>query len=153
MSFTVRETLASVDTFKGALAALSSRPLIAPVYFILGGTRAGEGAVITRDRREAKDVWHLEDGIGGWYVLETNYDRTNAAPEKDQRRIVATSAMNSTGQAAMSLESLLGVLSTIGANHSMSVLNNHTTYTTIFTAAHPEASKTLVRWSMNYTQS
>jgi len=152
MSFTVRETLASENNFTGALATLSTRPLIAPVYFILGGTRAGEGAVITRDRLKAKDVWHLKNGIGSWYVLETNYDRTNAPPEGDQRRIVATTAMNRTGQDAMTLKSLFRVLSTRGANHSMSVLNNATTYTTVFTAAHPELSETVVRWSMNYTQ-
>ena len=38
--------------------------IIAPVYYIVGGVRPGEGAVITRDRMKAKDVWTLDADHG-----------------------------------------------------------------------------------------
>lgn len=39
---------------------LSKIPIITGVYYIVGGVRAGEGAVITRDRTGPADIWPLE---------------------------------------------------------------------------------------------
>lgn len=39
---------------------LSKTPIITGVYYIVGGVRAGEGVVITRDRDGPVDIWPLE---------------------------------------------------------------------------------------------
>lgn len=43
---------------------LSKIPIITGVYYIVGGVRAGEGVVITRDRDGPVDIWPLEPGNG-----------------------------------------------------------------------------------------
>ena len=60
--------------FDAALAAARDTPLVSPCYFILGGTAAPQGAVVTRWSNHA-DVRTLGDGHGGdddwcgWRVL------------------------------------------------------------------------------------
>lgn len=44
---------------------LSKTPIITGVYYIVGGVRAGEGAVITRDRTGPADIWSLDPVNGG----------------------------------------------------------------------------------------
>ena len=73
LSFMIRDHLADpTATFAKAVTAYQHTPLIAPVYIIVGGVAAGEGAIITRDRLFALDVWRiaLPDN---WWRLETNY--------------------------------------------------------------------------------
>jgi acid ceramidase len=61
--------------------------LVAPVYYIVGGSGHNEGVVITRDRKTCLDVWILNSGnatnskgnstlLQKWYLLETNYVST-----------------------------------------------------------------------------
>ena len=52
VSILVRETLENVETFENAVEALSDHPIIAPVYYIVGGVSGNDGAVVTRDRCE-----------------------------------------------------------------------------------------------------
>lgn len=46
-------------TYARALSKLANTSVIAPSYVIIGGIGPGEGAVITRGRDKAIDVWHL----------------------------------------------------------------------------------------------
>merc|ERR1712137_1200407 len=56
----------------------------------------GEGAIVTRDRKGAADVWHLYEkpskdtkGINlqaDWFRLQTNYDHWQPVPSYDNRR-------------------------------------------------------------------
>lgn len=48
------------EDFKDAVMRLSKIPIITGVYYIVGGVRAGEGVVITRDRKGPADIWPLE---------------------------------------------------------------------------------------------
>jgi N-acylethanolamine-hydrolysing acid amidase len=77
---TMRDVMENAETFEDALNMLSTVPLPASSYFILGGTDPGQGAVITRNRDDAEDVWRLgqvgEKGTqSSFYVIETNYVR------------------------------------------------------------------------------
>lgn len=69
---------------------LQTEPLIAPVYYITAGSGPNEGAVITRNRDNCRDLWLLNTGTGGnntqdWYLLETNYvSRTAIAPTQER---------------------------------------------------------------------
>ena len=136
----IRDTVASKEMdFESAVIFLADKPLIAPCYIIMGGTKPQEGVVITRDRIAALDTWRLGAEHGRWYLVETNYDHWVPPPADDNRRDPAIKAMNATTRAGLNPTSLFKVMST------SPVLNNHTKYTVIMSAAAPELYNTWVR--------
>ncbi|XP_023127703.1 N-acylethanolamine-hydrolyzing acid amidase [Amphiprion ocellaris] len=139
VSWLFRETLEEAEDFQDAVMRLSKTPLIAGVYYIVGGVRAGEGVVITRDREGAADIWPLDPVNGNWYRVETNFDHWLPPPATDHRREAANKALNATGQDHINMETLYQVLSL------PPVCNSITVYTTLMSAAAPEKYSTLVR--------
>lgn len=59
------QTLEDAEDFQDAVMRLAKVPLITEVYYIVGGVRAGEGVVITRDRAGPADIWPLDPANGG----------------------------------------------------------------------------------------
>lgn len=59
------QTLEEAEDFQDAVMRLAKVPIITGVYYIVGGVRAGEGVVITRDRAGPADIWPLEPLNGG----------------------------------------------------------------------------------------
>src|SRR5579871_2202238 len=57
--------------FDKAVKVFSSTPLLAPCYYILAGPQSSQGAVVTRDRASAVDIWRMN---GTFFLAETNYD-------------------------------------------------------------------------------
>ena len=139
IGFLIRDVFEKTNSFQQAVDMFSTGPLIAPCYFIVGGSQPGEGVVITRGRWNAVDLWWLKPGQGRWYILETNYDHWTSPPPTDKRREVAEKAMNQTGRANINPVTLFKVLST------PPVLNKHTMHTTIMSAAQPWLYTTVVR--------
>lgn len=139
VSWLVRETLEEAEDFQDAVMRLSKTPIITGVYYIVGGVRAGEGAVITRDRTGPADIWSLDPVNGGWYRVETNFDHWLPPPAMDHRREIANKALNATGQDHIDMDTLYQVLSLFP------VCNGITVYTTVMSAAAPEKYNTLVR--------
>ncbi|CAL1608636.1 unnamed protein product [Knipowitschia caucasica] len=139
VSWLVRETLENAEDFLDAVLRLSKVPIITGVYYIVGGVRAGEGVVITRDRTGPADIWPLEPVNGGWYRVETNYDHWKPSPEQDKRRKVANEALNATGQEHINIDTLYQVLSLYP------VCNGVTVYTTTMSAAAPEKFTSVIR--------
>ncbi|TNM88383.1 hypothetical protein fugu_004637 [Takifugu bimaculatus] len=139
VSWLLRETLEEAQDFQDAVLRLSKIPIITGVYYIVGGVRAGEGVVITRDRNGPVDIWPLEPVSGEWFRVETNFDHWLPPPARDHRREAATVALNATGQDGINMETLYQVLSLFP------VCNGITVYTTIMSAASPEKYNTLVR--------
>lgn len=139
ISWLLRTTLSEAESFEAAVYRLAKTPLIADVYYIVGGTNPREGVVITRNRDGPADIWPLDPLKGAWFLVETNYDHWKPAPEKDDRRTPAIKALNATGQARLSLETLFQVLSVVP------VYNNYTIYTTVMSAANPDKYMTRIR--------
>ncbi|XP_006784890.1 N-acylethanolamine-hydrolyzing acid amidase-like [Neolamprologus brichardi] len=139
VSWLVRETLEEAEDFQDAVMRLSKVPIITGVYYIVGGVRAGEGVVITRDREGPADIWPLETAKGGWFRVETNFDHWLPPPAKDHRREAANKALNATGQAHINMNTLYQVLSL------NPVCNGITVYTTVMSAAAPEKYITILR--------
>lgn len=54
------QTLEQAESFQDAVMLLSKIPIITGVYYIVGGVKAGEGVVITRDRTGPADIWPLD---------------------------------------------------------------------------------------------
>ena len=66
-------------TYKEALEGLNTTLLIAPAYFIISGTKTGEGAVVTRgrtgpDNSHGEGIWPIDLKSDAWWRLETNFD-------------------------------------------------------------------------------
>jgi len=59
------QTLEEAEDFQDAVMRLAKIPIITGVYYIVGGARAGEGVVITRDRMGPADIWPLDLLTGG----------------------------------------------------------------------------------------
>ena len=54
-----RDVIENQDTYQQVLDKLTSEPLVAPIYYIVSGTRHGEGAIITRDRTTTVNILYL----------------------------------------------------------------------------------------------
>ncbi|XP_075400303.1 N-acylethanolamine-hydrolyzing acid amidase [Tenrec ecaudatus] len=140
VSWLIRSTLSESETFEAAVFNLANTPLIANVYYIVGGMSPREGVVITRNRKGPEDIWPLEPLKGLWFLVETNYDHWKQVPKKDDRRLPAIKALNATGQADLSLETLFQILSI------EPIKNNNTVYTTVMSAAYPDKYTTKIRF-------
>jgi len=121
VTFLSRTVLTNENDFAAAIDNLSNDALIADVYYIVAGVNPGEGAVISRNRLNATDVWRL-DSPSRWFEVETNYDHWKQPPWFDDRIDPADKAMNAMGQPNLTLEGMLQVLST------KPVMNLQTTY-------------------------
>ena len=139
-SINIRDAIANKEmSFETVVEFLSTTRLIAPSYIIVGGTKAGEGVVITRDRTAAKDLWRLDPNSGRWYLVETNYDHWQPPPKSDNRRDPAIKAMDETTHAGLDAKSLFEVMST------PPVCNNGMIYTVVMSAAMPEIYNSWIR--------
>lgn len=125
--FLTRDTLASATSYEMAKDMLSKSKLLAPVYFILGGTKSKEGCVITRSVKKSLDIWEMS-AAGGWYILETNYDHWKLPLFIDDRRTPANFCMNKITQNNLTMSGIYNVLST------KPVRNKLTTYTALMQA-------------------
>lgn len=106
-----RKAMEAAASYDEAVKFLTDTPMISPVYLIVGGTEPGQGAVVTTNSSGVgNDVWPLKDA-GGWYLVETNYDHWNPAPDRDNRRDPAIKRLEAIGSADISLLGLLNILS------------------------------------------
>jgi len=137
VSFLSRNVFTQENDWKSAVKGLSNGALIADVYYTVGGVGAYEGAVISRNRLNASDVWVLN--ASHWYEVQTNYDHWKLPPWFDDRVVPADDAMDALGQADLSLPGLLKVLSV------KPVLNIQSTFTMLACAADGSYTS-LTRW-------
>ena len=121
LGFFTRDVMLNATSYDHAKNMFAKQELIAPAYFILGGTKAGEGAVITRDRKGVADMWELTTSHR-WYLVETNYDHWEKPLFFDDRRTPAMKCLNETTQNGLGFKGLFNVLST------KPVLNKLTVY-------------------------
>jgi len=126
MTWLVRETLEQAANFSQAQEMLSNTPLMSPVYYILGGTKSGEGCIITRSLEKAVNTLCMNlTQPNGWYVLETNYDNWEAPLYLDDRRTPGNECMQKLGQSGVGFSGIFNVLS------SKTNLNKLTAYTVL----------------------
>lgn len=85
-------------TYDTALDVLANTPILAPCYYIVAGPNPYQGAVVTRDRPNAADVWKLGTN-NTWFLAETNYDHWKAPLFLDDRITPTNKCMNKMGQA------------------------------------------------------
>jgi acid ceramidase len=113
-------------TYDSAVQTLANTPLLAPCYYIVGGPQPLQGAVITRDRDVAADIWRLgSDANSTWFLAQTNYDHWKAPLFIDDRVTPAYKCMHQMTQQKSSFAGIFNVLST------KPVLNKLTVYTSL----------------------
>jgi len=116
------------NTFDLAVKQLSSGPLVNDAFFIVAGTKSGEGAVVARDRNKVASLWTLEESAkegNGFFMLETNYDYDKPVPKADDRRTPGIANMKALTQANVSPDGMLSVMS------KWPTFNYHTDFTAI----------------------
>nr|XP_002128649.1 N-acylethanolamine-hydrolyzing acid amidase-like isoform X1 [Ciona intestinalis]XP_026690758.1 N-acylethanolamine-hydrolyzing acid amidase-like isoform X1 [Ciona intestinalis]XP_026690759.1 N-acylethanolamine-hydrolyzing acid amidase-like isoform X1 [Ciona intestinalis] len=139
--FAQRMILEQARNYEEALQMAINTPTIAPVYFILGGVKSWEGAIVVKDSGKVANVSLLGSDLKHpWYIVETNYDPWLRPPATDDRRDAAINAMNKVGKNNFSPQQLYNVLSV------NLVFNKDTTYTTIMSAADPSVYHTMIRY-------
>jgi hypothetical protein len=122
VSYLTRKVFTNDNHFETAIENLSNDELIADVYYTVAGVNSGEGAVISRNRMNATNVWRLDASAGTWFLAQTNYDHWENPPWFDDRVKPAYAAMNAMGQDDLTFDGLWKVLST------KPVFNLQTTY-------------------------
>jgi len=126
MTLLVREVMENLDSYDEAVSKLSNTPLMAPVYYIVGGNSSGQGSIIVRSREKTLDVRRLNlTDPNGWYVLETNYDPSSKPLFIDDRRTPGNACMRKLGRSQVGFAGIFNVLS------SKTNFNKLTAYTTL----------------------
>mmetsp|Transcript_32584 Transcript_32584/g.75713 ORF Transcript_32584/g.75713 Transcript_32584/m.75713 type:complete len:353 (-) Transcript_32584:100-1158(-) len=110
--FEARNILTQHDSFSKALAAVGSTKFTAPQYFIMGGARPYEGAVITLGRAERRghfvDIDVLNEAMGKWFLVETNDDHWSRP--MDGRRESAQRMMSRIGWRSVSATTVMNTM-------------------------------------------
>jgi len=125
VTFLTRQVMENENDFDAAVQNLSNDELIADVYYIVAGTKAGEGAVISRNRHNATDVWKLDASNGRWWLLETNYDHWKETPWFDDRRTDGNKHMKEMGQSNVNVDNMLKII------EQKPTLNLQTTFSSV----------------------
>lgn len=126
-----RRSLETTSNYTDGVRAMATGKLIDDAYFIIGGNQMPEGAVVSRARSGAVDVWQLDesDSAEGWWRLETNYDHWQTPPAADDRRTEGNEHMAALGQSGVSVDGLFGVIT------EWPTFNTHTDFSGIFSPA------------------
>ena len=122
-----RRVFEQAPDYASAIAMFEKTDLVDEVYYIVGGAKAGEGAVVTRDRIGTANVWRLEPKQS-FFLLETNYDHWESPPSSDDRRTPGESHMRELGSDGITVDGLLHVMT------QWPTFNHHTDYTAIMSA-------------------
>jgi len=126
MTWHARETMEQATSYDDAFHRLSTQEILSPVYYILGGTKPNQGAIITRSLNDTEGVVNIDTSRqNGWYVLETNYDPDKEVLYLDNRREPGHYCMQKLTQQNVNFQGIYNVLS------SKTNLNKLTAYTVL----------------------
>jgi len=118
--------------FNDVVTYLSSIPLAAPLYFIVGGVNSGEGVIITRNNSGTMNVVHMPATISlsNFSIVQTNYEPWLPDNPLDARRTAAQEFLAGLKQTEAATQ--LGLFAVLS---SPPVLNEDTAYSAIMRAA------------------
>ncbi|UJR21255.1 hypothetical protein I4U23_024350 [Adineta vaga] len=124
VTLAIRDMLTNAKNYSEVIDYLSNVSLVAPCYYILAGTKSGEGAIISRSRRTSLHIKRLGED-NQWFLIQTNSDHWRQPLLSDDRFSSANKCMQIQGKTDVTFKSLFNVLS------SRPMLNKLTIYTTL----------------------
>jgi hypothetical protein len=125
ISWAIRDTLTTCDTYECAYKKLSTADISALGYIILAGTKGDEGVVMTRDRFGVAHEEHLNETDGTWFLVQTNNDHWDTGCYN--RCAAATEKMTNLSQAEVSPQTIRN-----SVLYEFPNLNHDTIYNTLF---------------------
>lgn len=81
----VRKILEEEVSYQNALNRLLYTRIAAPIYYVISGVKPNEGSIIERNPGSIHAWYSLNSTT--WFLIQTNYDRDQADPFHDPRRI------------------------------------------------------------------
>jgi acid ceramidase len=121
-----RSVLEKAESYDEAREMLRNSKVLSPVYYIVGGNSSGQGTIIVRSLDKVVEERSLDlSKPNGWYVLQTNYDPSEAPLFLDDRRTPGNKCMVQLGRKNVGFEGIYNVLS------SKTNMNKLTAYTVI----------------------
>lgn len=123
-SLWAREVFDKAESYHEAKTMLSTKPIWAPVYYILAGVNQYEGIVITRSKTSSTHPMILNEKM--WYLVQTNYDNWKTPPFYDDRRKPAKMCLKQLRNASNklrenSLQILFNILSTVPVENKATI--------------------------------
>jgi Linear amide C-N hydrolases, choloylglycine hydrolase family len=135
VSFLARSAVAQGNTWEEVVETLSSKNLVADVYYTASGIKKGHGVVLARNPTSVR-VWHLNTTVGGPkknaayesptgpFLLETNYPWWSDAPWFDDRRDPGIEHVRAVPKGGMSRDALFQIMSTKPTFNAQTVWTN-----------------------------
>jgi len=134
IGFTLRDALMAENSYAGAIEWLKGQKLIAPIYIILGGLKAGEAVVITGDRDGVDESDESNHGLAfmgdedyDWFLVQTNYEP--ATHNGDGRKEFVEGELSKVDCGDVTMDKIMEIMSTPPD------LTTGTVYTTLMSAA------------------
>jgi hypothetical protein len=127
----LKHTLEVAESYQEAKDMLINIPVTAPVYLTISGVNPDEGAVITRDRSGAANVWLINhNSPTDWAIYQTNHDHwIRPAPYSDNNRAnTAKTVLSRIGNGKLINEDMLMIL------QKSPIFNEETIYSTVMRA-------------------
>mmetsp|Transcript_4893 Transcript_4893/g.15800 ORF Transcript_4893/g.15800 Transcript_4893/m.15800 type:complete len:376 (-) Transcript_4893:29-1156(-) len=132
---------ANVSSFDGCVTAASSAPAAAPLYVVIGGPVAGQGAIVTRGTDVSPNHTVTPMASAAPYgLVQTNYDQWMPDPSSDPRRTNAIALLTSFGAPASSTTQEQVIHFAVARSRSPMVAVNDTVYTVVMSAETGEAT-------------
>eukprot|EP00344_Euplotes_crassus_P005325 CAMPEP_0197004484 /NCGR_PEP_ID=MMETSP1380-20130617/23210_1 /TAXON_ID=5936 /ORGANISM="Euplotes crassus, Strain CT5" /LENGTH=336 /DNA_ID=CAMNT_0042423291 /DNA_START=205 /DNA_END=1213 /DNA_ORIENTATION=+ len=128
----LKYTCRYAQSYNEAKEILSKYPLTAPVYLIVSGTEVDQGAIISRDRSGAADIWLINNhSTADWVIVQTNYDHwIKPSPASDKERAnTAYHHLKNIGRSELDKENIVTDVLQIPQ-----ILNRGTIYSTVMQA-------------------
>ncbi|GMT27179.1 hypothetical protein PFISCL1PPCAC_18476 [Pristionchus fissidentatus] len=125
MTWLTRETMENMEDYASAKEHLMNTPMLSPVYYILSGTKPGEGCIISRSLDKTDILSEMSAQKDPWYILQTNYDPDTEPLFLDDRQTPGDKCMKKLGKKNIGFQGIYNVLS------SRTNLNKLTTYTVL----------------------
>lgn len=118
-AFELRQVLETAKTYDDALKEITGMHFISPCYIVLGGTKSGEGALVTRDRLKTVDVLTLNVKKDRWFIVQSNFDHWD--PDEDNRRTTAEIFLKEIKHENLDEDTMWAVLKQTPTRHKLTI--------------------------------
>jgi hypothetical protein len=148
--FFIRHVLENAEDFPSALKMIEETPLKSNAFYTIAGPGKNDGCVVERNEDNVNAKYCLDDKT--WFLVQTNYDRSDPDPISDHRRVPAENKFKKLTQAGLNEDSMLEILSE-DPNHVIGINGkggNEATITTIISTNSGENKKfTMYLWDVD----